>query len=325
MSEPTPPRMPPHLSLASGLLMGSADAVPGVSGGTIALIIGIYDRFIDALTSVVKAPLLVRSKAGRAEVVEALSLLVPLGVGVLCAYYLVTKLLVGPQESPGILLRQSTAPICYGFFFGLVLVSLREPWRRIASPGIPHIVLALAGCVAAAVFIGLPYRQSDPALWMIALGGAGGVTVMLLPGISGSLLLVILGQYAAVAGAVHDRNVVLLLVFAAGIAGGVIVFVPFLRFLLHHFHDLTMAALTGLMAGSLRALWPYKSNYAPKVGPMDNVGIGDNLALVLLAMAAGGGVVWLLAILERRILSVARSTGEPGPGTDPTEDAGSAA
>lgn len=296
--------MPPHLSLASGLLMGSADAVPGVSGGTIALIIGIYDRFIDSLATMVKAPLLLRSAEGRAEIRSALWLLVPLGVGVATALFLVTRLLVGPEDDPGILIRPETAPMCYGFFFGLVLISLREPWRRIKAPGAGHIVAALSGCAAAALFVGLPHQSAEPETWMLLLGGAGAISVMLLPGISGSLLLVILGQYATVAGAVHDRDFFVLGVFVLGIALGVGAFVPFLRYFLHRYHDLTMAGLTGLMAGSLRALWPYKDNYMAKAGPMNNIGVGEHFPYVLLAAVAGGATVALLALLERRILAL---------------------
>lgn len=313
MAEPTSApddhEMPPHLSLASGLLMGSADAIPGVSGGTIALIVGIYDRFIGSLSTVLGAPALLRSAPGRARLYRAFHLLVPLGVGVLIAYYLVTKLLVGPEDAPGILLRPDTAPICYGFLFGLVLVSLREPWRRIRSPGNAHVILAVSMCLVAAIFVGLPHRTDELPLWMLLLGGAGAIAVMLLPGISGSLLLVILGQYATVAGAVHDRDIAVLGVFFAGIVAGLVSFVPLLRYLLHRSHDLTMAALTGLMAGSLRALWPYKTNYSPKQGPMTNVGVSDDLIYVILAAVAGGAVVWLLARLEQRILGVAPADG----------------
>ena len=297
-------KMPPHLSLASGLLMGSADAVPGVSGGTIALIIGIYKRFIDALATVVKAPMLLRTAAGRSQLFDALWLLVPLGLGAAIALFVVTRLLVGPEEDPGVLVRASTAPVCYAFFFGLVLVSLREPWRRIENRAMVHFAVALIGCAGAAAFVGLPYRSTEPELWMLALGGAGAISVMLLPGISGSLLLVILGQYTVVAGAAHDRAFDILGVFGAGMVLGVVLFVPLLRFLLHRHRDLTMAALTGLMAGSLRALWPYKDNYLPKSGPMHNVGIGDHLGYVILAAVVGGATVALLALLERRILAL---------------------
>lgn len=305
-SSDSPRPLPVHLTLASGLLMGGADAVPGVSGGTIALIIGIYERFIDALGTMVRSPLLIANREGRARLKSALGLLVPLGVGILISYYLVTKILVGPEDDPGWLLRDDRAPICYAFFFGLVLFSLREPWRRISKVTPAHIGAAVAGCAAAALFVGLPYRTGEPAMWMIGLGGAGAIAVMLLPGVSGSLLLVILGLYTTVAGAVHDRDLGILAVFVIGMGLGVATFVPFLRYLLRARHDLTMAVLTGLMAGSLRALWPWKTHYDPKaveLGPMENTGIGDLLPWVLVAFAAGGGIVWLLAMLERRILA----------------------
>ncbi|ACY18467.1 DUF368 domain-containing protein [Haliangium ochraceum] len=301
MPEAETSRIPPHLSLLSGLLMGSADAVPGVSGGTIALIVGIYDRFIEALSTMVKAPLHLRSAEGRAKIAGALFLLVPLGIGIATALFLVTRLLVGPSEDPGVLLRPETAPICYGFFFGLVLVSLREPWRRLRAPGAGHVLIAVLMAVAAALFVALPYRSAVPPTWSLALGGAGAIAVMLLPGVSGSLFLVILGQYTVVTGALHDRNLPIIAVFLLGLGLGAVLFVPVLRHCLRRYHDHTMAALTGLMAGSLRALWPWKDNYQPKLGPMHNVGIGDNLLWVLIAAAAGAGVVSLLAILERRL------------------------
>jgi putative membrane protein len=257
---------------------------------------------------VVRSPLLVASVEGRRRVVAAFGLLIPLGVGVLCAYYAVTKILVGPAEAPGVLLRAETAPLCYAFFFGLVLVSLREPWRRIAEIGPGHFAAAALACAGAALFVGLPYVQTEPETWMLLLGGAGAISVMLLPGVSGSLLLVILGQYAVVAGAVHDRDFGVLLVFAAGLALGVITFVPLLRFLLRRWHGLTMAALTGLMAGSLRALWPWKDNYDPKAGALQNTWIGDLIPWVVAAAVAGGAVVWLLARLERRIVA---ASGDP--------------
>ncbi len=296
--------MPPHLSLISGLLMGAADAIPGVSGGTIALVVGIYDRFIKAIATVVRTPKLVRTAAGRGQLAGALHLLVPIGIGAAISLLAVTRLLVGPSDDPGILLQPETAPICYGFFFGLVLVSIREPWRRIRVHSPSRIVAAVAGAAIAALFVALPHQSGTPPTWTLLLGGAGAISVMLLPGISGSLFLVILGQYALVTSALHDRDLGVLAIFIAGIGLGVVVFVPLLRRALVSYHDTTMAGLTGLMAGSLRALWPYKDNYQPKAGPMHNVGIGDDLVWVIVAAVAGGAVVWLLAQLERRIQAV---------------------
>lgn len=295
------PIPPPHLSLLSGCLMGGADAIPGVSGGTIALILGIYDLFIESLHQVVRAPLALRSAEQRKKVIEALRFLIPLGVGVAIAYFLATKLLVGKSESPGLMIRAETAPACYAFFFGLVLLSIREPWRRIQNVRAGHYAAALLGCAAAAVFSGLPHASTEPATWMLFLGGAGAISVMIMPGVSGSLLLVILGQYQAVVNAVHDRNLGVVAIFMAGICCGVLVFVPTLRLLLKRHHDLTMAALTGLMAGSLRALWPWKTSYDIKQAQMVNTGIGEHLPMVVVAALCGAAVVFLLAMLEHRL------------------------
>jgi putative membrane protein len=293
--------MPAPASVGCGLLMGAADAVPGVSGGTIALIIGIYERFIGSLGVVVKLPLLLRSAEGRDRLKRALAFLVPLGIGILIAYYLATKLLVGSTDEPGILRRMATAPICYGFFFGLVLASIPQPFHKIRERG-PAIGIAVAlGAAAAFLFCGLPYSGGEPATWALLFGGAGAISVMLLPGVSGSLFLVIIGQYTAVAAAVHDRDVAILAVFAAGLALGAATFVPILRRLLEHKHDITMAALTGLMIGSLRALWPWKSGYDPKKELMENVAVFGDWWWVAAGAAAGAAVVVLLARLERRL------------------------
>lgn len=284
--------------------MGGADAIPGVSGGTIALIIGIYERFIGALDTVVRSPSLLRHAEGRQRVGRALVFLVPLGAGVVVAYYLATKLLVGPTEEPGVIRRPETAPIAFAFFFGLVLASVREPWRRIRARRGSQWVAGALGFVVAAAFAYLPHARSEPATWMLVFGGAGAISVMLLPGVSGSLFLVIIGQYAAVAGAVHDRAFGLLAVFLGGIALGIAGFIPLLRVLLDRAHDTTMAVLTGLMAGSLAALWPFKDNFESKAGPMNNIApAGDlgQLALVAVAAAAGAAVVLLLNRLERRL------------------------
>ena len=300
-SPPEERALPPPLALASGLLMGSADAVPGVSGGTIALIIGIYERFIGALATVVRAPKLIGSREGRHELGQALWLLVPIGIGVGIAYFVVTLVLVGPTDKPGWLRKPDTAPMCYGFFFGLVLLSLGEPWRRIRSISPGCWIAAAIAAVGAAWFVGLPYATTTPATWQLVYGGALAISVMLLPGVSGSLLLVILGQYTTVASAAHDLDFTRLGAVLLGILLGLALFVPLLRKLLRRHHDLTMAALTGLMAGSLRALWPWKSGYELKASRLDNIGIGDDWPWVLLAAAVGALCVRGLAMLERRI------------------------
>ena len=239
----------------------------------------------------------------------ALRFLVPLGVGILAAYFVGTRVLVGPEASKGLLRREDTAPLCYAFFLGLVFFSIPEPWRRIPKPGPACYAAALVAALGVAWMVGLEHATTQPEDWMLFYGGAFAVSVMLLPGISGSLLLLVLGQYTTIAAAPHDREWGRILIFLAGVAVGLAAFVPLLRRLLRRHHDLTLAALTGLMAGSIRALWPWKSHYDIKdesLGRMVNVGIGANWPWVLVAFAVGAASVWFLDRMARRI---ARSDG----------------
>ena len=148
-------------------------------------------------------------------------------------------------------------------------------------------------------------RQSSGEVetWRLFYGGVLAISAMLLPGLSGALVLVVVGHYTVVAAAAHDGDVVRLSVFALGLGAGMLTIVPLLRYVLRVHHDTTMALLTGLMAGSLHALWPWKENYDLDAGVMANTGIGDNVPLVLLAAMAGGAVVWLLTRLEQRIIT----------------------
>lgn len=304
--------LPWPLTGVCGLCMGAADAVPGVSGGTIALILGVYRRLIDSIGTVLKLPLHARSADGRARVARAFGFLVPLGLGVVIAYWLGTRLLVGPTEAKGLLRRPDTAPLCYAFFFGLVLFSLHEPWQRITRRDARSWIAAFVAAAVTAWAVGLEHAQREPETWMLLYGGALAIAVMLLPGISGSLMLLVIGQYTAITTAIHDltgdapRGPALerVGVFLLGIALGLALFVPLLRALLRRHQDVTLAALTGLMAGSLRALWPWKSHYDIKdvaAGHMANTAVASNWPWVLAFVALGALAVWLLRRLEQRI------------------------
>lgn len=276
--------------------MGSADAVPGISGGTVALVIGLYRRLIDSIATVLEYPRRRDFEALRAP----LAFLLPLGLGMAAAYWLVSRLLIGPEGNPGILLRETTAPLCYGLFSGLVAVSLREPWRRIDAPQREHLAFAGAGAVATFVVLGLPFATSAPAGWMLPVGGALALTAMLLPGVSGSLVLVMLGQYATIAGAVHDLRLAPLLWFGSGGLVAALVVVPRLQRLLIERPGRTLAVLTGVMAGSLRALWPWKASYDVRAGDLSPQFVGENWPEVALAALLGGILVLALERLSRR-------------------------
>ncbi len=300
-------------SLGCGLAMGTADAIPGVSGGTIALILGIYDRFIGSIAAVLAALRRPMHGERRRPARDALVFLVPLGAGLLSALAVATKILVGEVPKPeggngaelaqqlletpppGWLVNPSTAPVVFAFFFGLVLASVNEPWKTKKATKPVDWLLALVG---AAVAMGLSI--SPPAAGSTspgALVGAGAIaiSVMLLPGISGSLALLVLGMYQPVTGAIHSQEWGVVAWFLLGIVIGVAAFVPLLRWMLARVHDRTMSVLSGLMFGSLAALWPWKAHYLPKfvtwLGAMKPVAPGEGWWAPVLSAMAGAAVI----------------------------------
>ncbi|GIW71973.1 MAG: hypothetical protein KatS3mg102_1515 [Planctomycetota bacterium] len=248
-----------------GLLMGTADVVPGVSGGTIALILGIYTPFIDALASLNLrwAKHLLRAAAlGGGERRQALALanlhlrtihwrfLLPLLGGILLAIG------AGSRLIPWLLERYRAETLAA--FFGLILASVPLPARMVPRWRAAEVLAAGAALAGAFALTGLPALQLTHALWMVFLSGAVGICAMVLPGISGSFMLVVLGQYAYVLECVRELRLVPLAAFGCGVLGGLISFARVLRWLLHRRPGPTLAALTGFMVGALRAVWPFK-------------------------------------------------------------------
>ena len=256
-----------------GLFMGTADAVPGVSGGTIALIIGIYRRLIRSISECLNFVKAGFPTDSRFEFLPSLNFLFPLGLGMLFAYYVVTKILVGPDDSPGFLRKESTAPYIFAFFFGLVLVSIREPWALVSNPDSKHYSLALFGVLTVFVYSSFSL-ESDGGNGLLIIGGALALTAMLLPGISGALVLLTLGQYTVIASSFHDGDLVPFFFLAIGGVIGLFTFVPLMNYMIVRYLDTTMALLTGLMCGSLITVWPWKENYDVE-GLSPNLGISQ--------------------------------------------------
>lgn len=277
------------LTVVRGMCMGVADAIPGVSGGTIALILGFYDRLIDSISDLIRIIRAPGDPRIRGNFIRALSFLVPLAAGIGSALFVATRLLVGkdfpgadllPQMSleagriflaqnppSGLLINPRTAPYVFAFFFGLVFWSIQDPWKKRREKKPADYLLFLLGALPPAALSLLP-GLGIPVHPLTLLGaGALAISVMLLPGISGSLALLVIGMYQPVSAAVHNREFKILLIFAAGMAVGVLIFIPILRRILHRYHDRTMAVLGGLMGGSLLALWPWKAHYMPKLIP----------------------------------------------------------
>ncbi|MFV0525509.1 MAG: DUF368 domain-containing protein [Acidimicrobiales bacterium] len=241
-------------NVARGFSMGAADIVPGVSGGTVALVLGIYERLLDCVSdgargmgSLLKGDVDgLRRRMGQVE----WSFLIPLATGVLTAIALLSSVI---QR----LLRDRPEEMA-GLFFGLVVGSMVVAWSALHERGSAElIVMAVVGAVT---FVLLGFQSGpalDPPLWAYFGAGAIAICAMILPGISGSFLLLMMGMYAPVLADVHERTIVPLAVFAVGAAIGLGLFSTGLRRLLDQVHDPVVAGLIGLMVGSLRVLWPW--------------------------------------------------------------------
>lgn len=259
----------PLRHFSQGLLMGAADIVPGVSGGTIALIVGIYERVVDSIRALAK---------GKVRDVEW-ALVLPLGIGVLIA------LGVGSAFIPG-LLERYPAPT-RAVFFGFIAGSVPIPWSQIREPNSRRWALAAVGAVAAFFLVGLPARDlTDPAAVRVFASAMVAICAMILPGVSGAFLLLVLGLYEHTLRALSDLDVGYIVTFGLGAVVGLALFSRVLGYLLDHRHDATMAVLVGLMAGSLRMLWPWLGEDRGLLPPPDP---GD--VLVGLVLAAIGFVV----------------------------------
>lgn len=239
--------------LLAGFLMGSADVVPGVSGGTVAFLLGIYDELLEAIHASSAAGVkfaTLRLRAGLQAV--PWMFLLPLGAGILLAVFSLARLLDWLIANHPIWI--------WSFFFGLVLASSLVVARRMGTWQPRHYAIALAFALGIFWLIGqVPLQTADTPPYFL-LSGALAVTAMILPGISGAFILVLLGKYAAVLEAVVNFDLFTLGLVAAGALIGLLSLARLLRWLLTRYRMATTAALVGLMLGSLRKLWPWKAD-----------------------------------------------------------------
>lgn len=235
-----------------GMFMGVADLVPGVSGGTIAFIFGIYEELLYAIKTLTGEFL---SLLFRGRVVKAYKL-VPFGFLLPVLTGIVVSVLV---FASGLEYLLSHAPLyLWAFFFGLVLASTRLVMKRIVKWSRYEVAAFAFFGLLAFVVVGFSAGETSSAWWMFVLSGAVAICAMILPGISGSFILVLLGKYSQVLQAVVDLDFKTLFTFGIGAVLGISVFARFLRWLFYRHHDLAVAALSGIMLGSLRRIWPWQ-------------------------------------------------------------------
>ncbi|MFL0576981.1 DUF368 domain-containing protein [Brevibacterium luteolum] len=310
---PRAPRRPWYfvpLDMLRGFLIGCAELVPGVSGGTIALVTGIYDELIGSASHVISAAkkLVVGPDRISGMMTELRRtqwmLIIPVLIGMATAVLTVAGVMKDfvaayPEHSRGL-------------FFGLVFVSILVPLRMLPArrPGqhrITGILLFILAAAAAFIMVGFAGSGSaaSPSLIVIFLAAAVAICALVIPGVSGSFFLLAVGLYTTTLTAVSERDLGYIAIFALGAIFGLASFVSLLRYLLTHRRRATLLVMAGLMFGSLRALWPWQSEGTPDASG-ETHGVGDLIlptapiaGPVLLALA-GAALVLTLILVEAR-------------------------
>ena len=284
-----------------GIAIGAANVIPGVSGGTVALISGIYPELIDTIKSFGWKPLKLIFKGQLRKCFNEINgpFICAIGIGVLTSVFTLAKAL---EE---LLLNHLT--LTMAFFFGLILASIFLVATRIPKWNIISILAVIAGiCIAAAILLIKPISE-NPHPAYIFLCGVVAICSMILPGISGSFILILMGNYALILSAASNvrdlsTSLPILLPFIGGCAVGILGFSRVLSIVLDKFKSITMALLTGFIIGSLAVIWPWKEEIRSIFGGKEKVTgyqwhlpVPDNmLLLALLLMLAGAGLVLIL-------------------------------
>jgi putative membrane protein len=240
------------LTFLKGMSMGAADVVPGVLGGSIALIAGIYQKLLDSIKSVDKAALGFLLKFELKELWNHIngSFLFSLFAGILTSIFSLSKVITYLMDNHPIPL--------WSFFCGLIIISAVIILREIKRWNVGVILSLLIGTAAAYWITGLPPTTTPDTYWFTFVAGSIAICAMILPGISGSFLLLVMGQYEKILGAVNDRDLLTIGLFGAGCIVGLLSFSRLISWLLKHYHSITIAVLSGFMLGSLNKIWPWK-------------------------------------------------------------------
>ena len=254
-----------------GVLMGASDIMPGISGGTIALITGIYDKLIGAISNVKLMFIKPLLKGNLSEFKRQLCdeidfpFFIPLGLGVVAAMLLMASIIT--------FLLGNYAAYTYSFFGGLILASIYVLYKQLDAFNIKAITTTIIFAILAYMFVGLNPMQASHSLIVLFISGFIAICAMLLPGISGSSLLLLLGQYEYMINALHQISIVEILVFVVGAVLGLMSMSRVIKYMLNNHKQLTVATLIGIMLGSLRI-------------PLDNILLAQTASIPLCIIIA---------------------------------------
>jgi putative membrane protein len=235
-----------------GIAMGSADVVPGVSGGTIAFITGIYERLLHAIKSIDLTALKLLKEFRIKELWQHVdgTFLLTLGLGIGTSLFSLAKVITH---------LLSTYPIqVWSFFFGLIVISALVILREIKRWNIGVLLAIVVGCTAAYFITAATPAETPEAPWFLFIAGAVAICAMILPGISGAFILLLFGKYEYILTALKELKIGEILVFMAGCLVGLLSFARVVSWLFKKYHNLTVGILSGFMIGSLNKVWPWK-------------------------------------------------------------------
>ncbi len=272
-----------------GIGMGAADVIPGVSGGTIAFIVGIYEELINSIKSVNLKTLKLFFTLKWAEFFKAINapFLCAVMLGILISVFSLARIIT---------YLLATYPIyVWSFFFGLILISTYFVAKKIEQWSWSRWLSFIVGAAMAFYITVATPAHTPTTLPFIFLCGAVAICAMILPGISGSFILLLLGKYEYIMDAIKHFDIKIILLFGSGAAIGLVLFSNVLSFLLKRYHDITIALLAGFMLGSLNKVWPWKEIFEQEgVELTRNIAPNEHLLPAILLMV--GGCVLVYAI-----------------------------
>jgi putative membrane protein len=283
----------------TGFAMGTADIVPGVSGGTIAFILGIYDRLVASIKQMTGSTVrdVLRGRFRVALTTAPLPFILPLLIGIGVAAFSLANLLSW-------LLREHPLYV-WAFFFGLVAASITVVTGRVRIWTLQGVAAFAVAAIGAYVLLGIAPVTTPETPLAVFVAGSIAICAMILPGISGSFILIILGKYDQILEAVTQRDVLTLGIFFLGALAGIALFSRLLSWLLAKQHDLMVLVLAGLMLGSLRKVWPWKETLSTRINrhgeevPLQEANIlpvtfDESLVVALLLAFAGAAIILYL-------------------------------
>lgn len=255
-----------------GMAMGAADVVPGVSGGTIAFISGIYEELITSINNVNLSLFKTWKKDGFKAAWTHLNgnFLLALFLGIFISLFSLATLVSWLLENEPVLL--------WSFFFGLVAASVLFVGKEIQNWNAGAIISLVLGAAIAFYITTLPPTENSESLPYLFFSGALAVCAMILPGISGAFILVLLGSYKTILDAVHERNITLIAIVGAGAIFGLLSFAKVLKWMFNNHKNITLAVLTGFILGSLNKIWPWKRILETKIIGEKEIIIDENVS-----------------------------------------------